>query len=78
MARSYNTPMDEILRMLSKRFHVEFVVKNEHLDEYAFTGTFTSQRLERIMEYFKISSKIGWRYLDSEDMEDERQKIEIY
>ena len=73
-----NTPMDEILRMLSKRFHVEFVVKNEHLDEYAFTGTFTAQRLERIMEYFKISSKIRWRYIDSGKMENERQKIEIY
>lgn len=73
-----NTPMDEILRMLSKRFHVEFIVKNENLDEYAFTGTFTAQRLERIMEYFKMSSKIRWRYLDSDNVEDERQKIEIY
>ena len=73
-----NTLMDEILRMLSKRFHVEFIVKNDHLDEYAFTGTFTTQRLERIMEYFKMSSKIRWRYLDSDNVEDERQKIEIY
>lgn len=73
-----NTPMDEVLRMLGKRFNVEFVVKSKRLDEYAFTGTFTSQRLERIMEYFKISSRIKWRYLESGEMKDEKQKIEIY
>ena len=73
-----NTPMDEVLRMLGKRFNVEFVVKSKHLKDYAFTGTFTTQRLERIMEYFKISSKVRWRYVDSGDMEDKKQKIEIY
>ncbi|MCD8309889.1 MAG: FecR family protein [Prevotellaceae bacterium] len=73
-----NTPMEEILRMLGKRYNVEFVVTNPKLNEYAFTGSFTNQRLERIMEYFKISSRINWRYIDSADMADEKQKIEIY
>lgn len=74
-----NTPMDEVLHILGKRFNVELIVSNNlKIDDYAFTGTFTTQRLERIMEYFKVSSRIKWRYLDSYDMEDKKQRIEIY
>ena len=73
-----NTPMNEVLRMLGKRFNVEFVVKGKHLDDYSFTGTFTNQRLDRILEFFKISSRIKWRYIDSSDIEEKKQKIEIY
>ena len=74
-----NTPMDEVLHILGKRFNVELIVsKKLDMDDYAFTGTFTTQRLERIMEYFKVSSMIRWRYLDSYDAEDKKQRIEIY
>ena len=40
--------------MLEKRFNVTFKLKNARLKTNAFTGTFTEQRLERILEYFKI------------------------
>ncbi len=73
-----NTPLEVALRMLEKRFNVTFIIKNTRLKTNAFTGTFTEQRLERILEYFKISSKIQWRYLESPDIQDERSKIEIY
>lgn len=73
-----NTPLDEALRILEKRFNVEFIVSNKRLSGNSFTGTFTEQRLERVLEYFKISSKIRWRYLESADIRDERSKIEIY
>lgn len=73
-----NTSTEEILRMLSKRYNVEFVVKSNRIKEYSFTGTFTTQRLERILEYFKISSKMNWRYLDSDEISDKKQRIEIY
>ena len=73
-----NTSMDEVLRMLSKRFNVEFVLSNKNLKDYAFTGTFTEQRLDRIMEYFEISSQIKWRYLKSDQINEKKQMIEIY
>lgn len=73
-----NTPLDEVLHMLSKRFNVEFVLSNPSLKDGSFTGTFTHQRLERIMEYFRISSKIKWRYIDNADIKTEKQKIEVY
>lgn len=73
-----NTPFDEALRMLEKRYHVEFVITNTQYKKDAFTGSFTSQRLERILEVFRMSSGINWRYLSSEDKMDEKSKIEIY
>ena len=73
-----NTPLEEGLRMLEKRYNVEFIIKNDRLKGDSFTGTFTNQRLERILEYFRLSSQIRWRYLDSPDMKGEKSKIEIY
>ena len=73
-----NTPLKEGLRMLEKRYNVEFIIKNDRLKGDSFTGTFTNQRLERILEYFQHSSQIRWRYLDSPDIKDEKSKIEIY
>ena len=73
-----DTPLEESLRMLEKRYNVEFIIKNERLKKYSFTGTFTHQRLERILEYFKISSRIRWQYIDSADIKDEKSRIEIY
>ena len=49
-----NTPLEEALWMLEKRYSVKFVIKNEKLKNSSFTGTFTNQRLEKI---HKASSK---------------------
>lgn len=72
------TPLPEALRMLEKRFNVTFVLSNNRLRGEAFNGSFTNQRLERILEIFKISSNIKWRYLDTRDTTNERARIEIY
>lgn len=72
------TPLPEALRMLEKRFNVDFVLSNNRLRTEAFNGSFTNQRLERILEIFKISSNIKWRYLDIQDTTNERTRIEIY
>jgi ferric-dicitrate binding protein FerR (iron transport regulator) len=73
-----NTPMREALRMLEKRYNVSFIIRNDALLENSFTGTFTHQRLERILEYFKISSNINSRYTESDDIRKEKSEIEIY
>jgi ferric-dicitrate binding protein FerR (iron transport regulator) len=72
-----NTPFTEALRMLEKRYNVEFIVKSPGLLNYSFTGTFTHQRLERILEYFKVSSRIRWHYVECLDIEYKKSKIEL-
>ena len=75
----HNTPILEAFDLISKRFNVEFIFKDEkHFQNYSFTGSFTNQRFERIMEYFKISSGIKWKYIESPDIKEEKQKIEVY
>ncbi len=72
------TLLPDALRMLEKRFDVEFVIANERLRKEAFTGTFSHQGLERILEMFKISSNIHWRYLNASDTDGRKVRIEIY
>lgn len=72
-----NTPLKEALHALEKRYNVKFILNNPRLDG-AFTGTFTNQRLETILEYFRISSAIQWRYVESNDKLNQRTEIEIY
>ena len=72
------TPLPEALRMLEKRFHVRLKLLNPRLRNEAFTGTFTTQRLDRILEIFRLSSGIRWRYMDNPDQTDELTTIEIY
>lgn len=72
------TPLPEALRMLEKRFHVRLNLRNPRLWKEAFTGTFTTQRLERILEVFELSSGIRWRYVSNPNKAEEKTTIEIY
>ena len=73
-----DTPFKEVLKMLSKRFDVDFVVKNPKCFEASFTGVLEKQRLGRILEYISVSSSIKFKYTESNDIHQEKQKIEVY
>lgn len=73
-----DTPFQQVLRMLEKRYNVEFVVSTSRYSKDSFTGSFVSQRLDRILEVFEISSKIRWRYIDEDKASNEKSRIEIY
>ena len=73
-----DTPFKEVLKMLSKRFDVDFVVKNPKCFEASFTGVLEKQRLGRILEYISVSSSIKFKYTESNNIHQEKQKIEVY
>lgn len=73
-----DTPFREVLKTLSKRFNVDFVVKDPKCFEASFTGVLQKQRLERILEYISVSSGIKFKYEESKDIHQEKQKIEVY
>lgn len=73
-----NTPFEDILKSLSKRYNVEFILKKASLKQNSFTATFTKQRLERILEHFRISSNIHFKFVEDSDVNAERQVIEVY
>lgn len=73
-----NTPAKEVLRILEKRYNVQFIVHPSIKLTGAFTGTFTNQHLERILEYFKLSVGLRWKYIEPKDPSDTKTHIEIY
>lgn len=73
-----NTPLEESLRLLGKHFHADFVISNAKLKEYSFTGVFANQSLERVLDKFRLSSRIRWRYLNAENDTEGKTRIEIY
>ena len=73
-----NTPFEDILKSLSKRYNVEFILKKASLKQNSFTATFAKQRLERILEHFRISSNIHFKFVEDGDVDAERQVIEVY
>lgn len=73
-----DTPFEKVLKDLSKRYNVTFVLKNPALKQNSFTATFSKQRLERILEFFRISSNIKFKFVEDGNMNTERQIIEVY
>lgn len=75
-----DTPLSEILWILSKRFNVEFIIKDPALYKHSYTGVFTNQQIERVLEHFKRSSGIRYKvnYLLDQDGENTRSQIELY
>lgn len=73
-----NTPFEDVLKNLSKRYNVKFVLKNPVLKANSFTATFAKQRLERILEIFRISSNIQFKFVEDGNINTERQVIEVY
>lgn len=57
-----NTSLEEALRMIGNRFNIEFLVKNEELLKNRYTGTFTGQRLEVILEHFSRTTNMKFEY----------------
>lgn len=76
-----NTPFEDALNVLSKRFNVEFIVKNDLLYENSFTGPFDGQHLHLILEHFRLSSGIHYKFVDPEtgtDKISEKTIVELY
>lgn len=73
-----NTGIREVLATLSKRYDVDFEVKNRKVYSNAFTGTLERQRLERVLEILELSSDIKFKYKKNTDFNKSRQTIEVY
>lgn len=76
-----NTPFEEALKILSKRFNADFIVKNVLLYENSFTGTFDGQHLYLILEHFRLSTDIQYKFIDPEVGEDkisQKTIVELY
>ena len=53
-----NTSIEDALRVIGNRFNVEFMVRNQSLLANRYTGAFSGQTLEVVLEHFKRTTKI--------------------
>ena len=76
-----NTSLADALRQIGNRFNVEFLIRNEALLGQRYTGTFTEQRLEVVLEHFRRTTDIHFDYqlmgTDTRNISG-RQKIIVY
>lgn len=61
-----NTPLFEVLEMLTKRFHVEFIVEDSILHGNSFTGIFNKRHLPLILEHLRLISGMQYRFVELE------------
>lgn len=73
-----NTPFEQVLKSLGKRYGVVFTFQKESLKQNSFTGIFVNQRLDRILEHFSLASGFQFRYVKDQDIHREKQIIEVY
>lgn len=63
--------MPEIIYRLSKHFNVEIELKNEILNQYEFSATFTTETLTEILNLIGESSPIKWYYVEPKQQDDQ-------
>jgi sigma factor regulatory protein, fecR/pupR family len=72
------TSLREALDILADRYDVEFVIRKDAPHGDSFSGEFIDKSLEQILNYIQASSKIRWRYLNNEQTDKTKTRIEIF
>lgn len=73
-----NHSLKEALDILSLKFNVDFVIGPNVAADDSFSGKFINKNLEQILDYFKVSCGINWKYLNKTLGADDKQIVEIY
>lgn len=73
------TSFADALRLVENRYNVQFIVKNPKLYNHTYTGQFTNQRLDSVLEHFSRSSRLKFnRVVKNGDSVSGREVIEVY
>lgn len=76
-----NTPLDVVLKKLAKRYNVDIVLHNNGKKAYTYRATFTTETVEQILDYLKLSGPIEWSVEESRQNEDNsftKRRIDVY
>lgn len=74
-----NTPIEDMLHTLSKRFNADFILINEKLKDNHFTGIFSSQDLNLILKHLEVSSNISHKIeINKKPDGEEKMTIKLY
>lgn len=76
-----NTSLDVVLKRLSKRYNVDIVLHKSNDKEYRYRAAFTTETVEQILNYLKLTTPIEWTIKGLEQNNDTtfaRERIDVY
>lgn len=76
-----NTPLETVLKKLSRRYNVAIVLHQKGNKEYKYRATFTTETVEQILDYLKLTAPIRWSYRRPEQNQDAsftHPRIDVY
>lgn len=76
-----NTPLDEVLKRLSKRYNIDIVLHQKSKKEYKYRATFTTETIEQILNYLKLTAPIEWSVKKPQKNQDDsfvHPRIDVY
>jgi transmembrane sensor len=76
-----NTPLEEVLRRLSRHFNVDIQLNNLSHHEYDYRATFRDETLPQILDYLSKSVTMRWKTVDSVQKDDDtfaKRKVIVY
>ncbi len=76
-----NATLEEVLKVLSRRYSVDIKLHKKSSETYRFRAKFTNETITQILSYLKLAAPIEWSFTDIEQNDDSsytRQKIDLW
>lgn len=76
-----NTPLQDILKRLAKRYNVTIVLHKNNDRIYRYRAAFTTENITQILNYLKLTAPIDWTITDIRQRDDSslvQQRIDVY
>ncbi len=70
--RFIDTPFEEVLRKIGRRYNVTFEVRNRDLLELTYTATFIDESIEEVMQMLKTVSPIKYKIYNRATINDKK------
>lgn len=65
-----NTPLDEVMRKLSRRYNVKITLHNKNNATYRIRATITNETITQILDLIKMAAPIEWKLSNAEQNKD--------
>lgn len=75
-----NTPLDEVMRKLSRRYNVNITLQNKNNVNYRIRATITNETITQILDFIKMAAPIEWKLSEVEQNKDNsftQQQIDV-
>lgn len=76
-----NASLEEILKQMSRRYNIEFVLHKNTDKKYQFRAVFSSETPTQVLDYLKLAAPIKWSVYNGEPQNDytySQQRIDVW